>query len=154
MTLLATQITRTLADLVSTCTTARGYASNTGASVQVGQIRGTYRQAPAAFVLPGRQSGGGRYGEVREVTREIQVRAFADLNDHPALDEIELIDLVIWDLRRCIESYDESLAALVQRIRYVSDLPGYREEGGTIVGAALTYEIVYLVSITDPETAA
>jgi hypothetical protein len=154
MSLVPTEITRELAILLADCTTANGYVSNVGAVVQIGQLRGAYQQAPAVFVLPGRQSGTARYGEVREMTRDITVRGFADLNDHPTLDEVELIDTIIWDLRRCIESQSQTLDSLVQRLSYASDRPGYREEGGTIVGAALTYQVQYAVNLNDPETAA
>lgn len=154
MSLIPTQITDELADVLRTCTTSRGYTSNVGATVHVGQLRGAHKQAPAIFVVPGRQSGDVRYGEVREVTREYVVRAFADLRDHPTLAEEALVDQVIWDVRRAIEAQLEVLLELAQRVRYIGDQPGYHEEGGTIVGAALSYEIQYLVNINDPETAA
>lgn len=153
MSLIATEITRALIDLMGTCVTARGYTSNCGASVYLGQLRGAATQAPAIFVLPGRQSGEVRYGELREVTRSYQITAYADLNDHPTLDEAGLVDLIIWDLRRCVESHEPTLVGLAQRVRYVSDQPGYREDGGSIVGAGLQYEIQYAVNLNDPETA-
>jgi len=154
MSLVATDITHTLAELVRNCTTRRGYTSNVGAAVYVGLLRGAAQQAPSAWIIPGLQRGSERYGELREVTREYKVSGFADHNDHPSLDEVGLVDLIIWDLRRCIESQDDILAAMVERLRFVSDQPGYREEGGTIVGATLSYELTYLVNLTDPETPA
>jgi len=154
MTLLATQITQALAARLATATTANGYTSNCGSAVFIGQTRGADRQAPAVFLLPGRQSGEGRYADEREVRREYDIRGFADLNSHPHLSEAALIDLIIWDLRRCCESNNDALTGLIERLSYRSDQPGYREEGGSIVGAALTYEIQYICSITDPTTPA
>lgn len=151
MTLLATQITEALVEAVQGATIAAGYPSDVGRLVFVGQLRGGAIQAPCTFVLPGASRDTAYYNGGREVTRQIEVRGFADANAYPDLTDHALVDQVIWDLRQVLAA-DPPLGGLADDLRYVSDRPGYREDGGTIVGAALTYELVFNVDIADPST--
>jgi len=153
MALNATTITAALVTVLRTVTAANGYVSNVGASVRVGEVRGMATQAPACFVIPGRGGPGeARYGEARQVIREYEVRGFASVLDHPTISDYALVDTVIWDIRRAMESYEPAVDSLIQSLAYRGDRPGYREEGGNAVGAAVTYELTYLVTLTDPET--
>lgn len=154
MSLVPTDITDELVTILRAATTRGGYPSNIGASVRVGELRGMAAQAPACFVIPSRGKPGlSRYSEIRQVVRDYEIKALVDMDDHPSMSDHAMIDQIIWDVRRCIEGYEPGVESLVERIAYSSDRPGYREEGGTIVGASLTYEVTYSVNLTDPETA-
>lgn len=150
--LAASTITHLIKGVLDDCISARGFVSNCGASVRIGLLYGAASEAPCTYVLPGRQKCEQRYGLVQQISREYQIRAFADLNDHPTLTEFELVDRVIWDVRRCMESRELTLPDYVDRIAYAGDQPGYREEGGSIVGAVINYDVMYTVSINDAET--
>lgn len=148
----ASKITFLIKGVLDDCLAERGFPSNCGASVRVGLLYGAASEAPSVYVLPGRQTCEQRYGQTQEIRREYQIRAFADLNDHPTLSEFELVDQVIWDVRRCMESRELTLPDYVDRLAYAGDQPGYREEGGSVVGAVINYDVMYTVSIDDAET--
>jgi hypothetical protein len=149
--LVATQITEAFAAQLRLLTAAHGYTTNVGAEVHVGMLRGAAEQAPACYLLPGRQSAGeGRYGTRRLVLRSYEVRAFVDLRDHPAWSEAQAVDAVIWDVRAGVETAQGALHGLAERLAYQGDRPGYREEGGTLVGAAIDYTVAYFVDLSDP----
>jgi hypothetical protein len=150
-TLLSTQITDRLAAMAATMTSANGYSSNIGASVAIAKQRGMGSDAPATFIIPGRQSITRGYAGQVQVEREVSIKAFADLSDH-ALDEHALVDLVLWDLRRCFGGSDPTLLALADQCSAGDDQPGYSEDGGRIVGGALTLQITYRVAVADPTT--
>lgn len=149
--LVATQITDRLAAIAATITTANGYPSNVGATVQIGARRGMADQAPAVWIVPSRQTVTDLYDSV-EISREIDIKAFADLRDHPSLSEHGLVDQVIWDVRKAFGAYDATLAALGD-LTLGNDQPGYSEDGGAIVGAGLTLTTTYRVAVDDPTTA-
>ena len=149
MTLIATTITEALADCIRDCTAAKGYSSNVGATVEVGRLAAGATDAPCTYLLPGRGTGGQLYGVI-EYTRAYELRAFVDRAAHPTIADAALVDLIIWDLRRIIE---RAPVPGVDALRFVSDQPGYREDGGNLVGAILHYEIIFQVSLSDPTTA-
>ena len=149
--LVSTAITDRLATMAATMTTANGYASNVGASVKVASQRGMGSDAPATFIVPGRQTVTRGYAGLLEIKREIDIKAFADLADHD-LDDHALVDLVLWDLRKKFGTRDTALMALADQIYPAGDQPGYPEDGGRIVGGALTLEITYRVAVDDPTT--
>jgi hypothetical protein len=163
---LPTQITEALGVLLETCLGANGYPSHVGERVYIGQIEGRADDAPAVWVIPGLQRQTARYGTVREVEREYSVRAFADLLDQDGWAEadepsrhsieIELVDQIIIDLHRCLDTWDSGsgLSALIDQLSVGSDRPGYSEDGGTRVGAGLDLTITYRVDLTDPTTPA
>lgn len=146
MTLLATQITEALADRLRGCTAAGGFASDVGATVHTGRVKAGASEAPCISIMPGRGTGTALYGVV-QYTRNYEIRAFVDLNTHPELSDCDLTDQIIWDVRRILET--DQLPG-VELINFVSDQPGYREDGGTLVGALLNYEIAFLVNMSDP----
>jgi hypothetical protein len=152
MSLVATQITDRLAVMAATITTANGYTSNVGASVNVADLRGIGTQAPALFIIPSRQRPTRSYA-FAQYEREYQIKAFADLRDHPSLSDHALVDTVIWDVRQCFETHDTALMALADQVSTDDDQPGYSEDGGSIVGASITLPIHYRVDPTDPDTA-
>lgn len=147
MVLLSTSITEALAARLRGCTAGAGYASDVGLTVHVGRLKAGAVEAPCIYLLPGRSSGTALYG-ASEVLRAYEIRAFADANAHPERSDCDLCDLIIWDIRRCIEA--EGRIPGADSVRYVSDLPGYREDGGTIVGALIEYEIGYTVDLSNP----
>jgi len=154
MLLVSSRITDEFAAVLRGATTARGYTSNVGASVRIGQLRGAAEEAPSCYLVPGRQSPGeARFAHRRLVVRGYEIRGFIDMNDHSTLSDHEAVDLVVWDIRRCVESGRGPLADLVERIAYSGDRPGYREDGGTIVGAAIEYDVVYHVDLLQPDIA-
>ncbi len=144
MALLATSITDRLAALLANCQ-GTSYPSNVGTTVLVGQVKGAEQQAPCCFLIPERQTAEGRYAQ-HQVQREYRIAAFARLSDHPTLSEHGLIDQIIRDLRQVLETRDAGTGGLVSlgaEIAFDAAQPGYHEEGGQIVGAALTYRITY-----------
>jgi hypothetical protein len=149
-TLVATQITAKLATMLAGITVANGYSTGIGAEVRVGQLFGQADDAPMVYLTPGREQGGGAYG-VAQTTRDYEVIGFVDARTSE-LDEHALVDTITWDIRRCLETYNAALAALGD-IRFASARPGYREAAGSIVGAAVSYQIVYAVDVTAPTTA-
>jgi hypothetical protein len=152
MTLLATRITDALTTQLATAKTAAGYVSNIGASVFVGQLRGGAVQSPCTYIVPMRTVDQAAYSNVLELTRSIDVRGFADANDHPTLTDAALVDLIAWDIRRCLAAAGTGLTSLVRDLRVKEDSPGYREEGGTLVGASVSIEVDYAVALSDPST--
>jgi hypothetical protein len=148
-----TAVTRRLRTILQGCTLANGYASNLGADVRIGQLRGAATEAPAVFVIPGRESGEPMYDGTFEMVREYEIKGIADTKAHPEIEDFELIDRVIWDVRKCIEAYDANLADMIDSIRFTNARPGYREDGGTLVGAAITYEIRMTLNSDTPDTA-
>lgn len=148
MTIFATYITEAIAARLRGCTAGAGFASNVGASVQTGQMKAGAADAPCLYIMPGRGIGGALYCDsVVEYTRAYELRAFVDLNSHPELSDCDLIDQIIWDVRRIIEIEPLPGADIV---RFISDQPGYREDGGNLVGALINYEIVFTVNLSDP----
>lgn len=144
MALLATSITDRLAALVATCKGA-SYPSLVGTTVLVGQIKGVEQQAPCCFVIPERVTAEGRYAQ-HQITREYRLCAFARLSSHPTLSEHALIDQIIRDLRQVVEKRDGGTGGLVSlgaEISFQGAQPGYHEDGGQLVGAALTYRLTY-----------
>lgn len=147
--LVPTAITTALTTRLRGAITAAGCASNVGATVQVGRVKAGAVEAPCCYVTPGRGTETRIYGAVQR-TRAYEVRAFADLNAHPALSDCDLVDQIIFDVRRILE--EGAALAGVQDLRYVADSPGYREDGGTLVGALIEYEVDYIIDLTDPTT--
>jgi hypothetical protein len=153
MTLLATQITEALVAQLQTCTDTEGFETDIGRSVYVGQLRGGAVQAPCLYVLPVRTTDTAAYSDVVELSRRYEIKGFCDAN-HYQISEPALIDLIAWDIRRCLHAAGTGLTNLVRDIVIRDDSPGYREEGGTLVGASLNVEISYAVDMTDPTTPA
>lgn len=160
MTLLATQITEALASRLRGCVAGAGYRSDVGARVRTGRLSASTTEAPCIYLLPTRGVGSMSYGDSAVVySRQYEVRAFADLNAHPELvrevdpdaADVDLIDQIIWDVRRCLETGPKLPGA--EYLHYLSDSPGYREGGGSAVGAVLIYEVRFAVSLVDPSTA-
>ena len=165
--MLATLITRELGALLTTCTAANGFPSNVGAQVFLGQIQGRAEDAPAIWVVPGPQRETQRYGPIVELARDYSIRAFADLRDGAAwaggdraarnLLEVELVDEIIFDIVRCLDTWDladSPLIGLVDQIRRNGDRPGYSEDGGTRVGCAVDITVTYRVDFSDPTQSA
>jgi hypothetical protein len=47
----------------------------------------------------------------------------------------------------------DRLGGLIDSIRCTGEQPGFREEGGTLVGAGVTYDIVFRLTLADPSAA-
>jgi hypothetical protein len=159
VTLLATQVTEALSARLRGCVAGAGYRSNVGATVRTGRLSAHTTEAPCIYLLPTRGADTRAYGEAAVVyTRQYEIRAFADLNAHPEIvrevdpdaADADLIDQIIWDVRRCLET-GQPLPG-VDYLHYLSDTPGYREDGGSTVGAVLLYEVRFAVSLLDPST--
>ena len=150
--LLPSRITQEIAALLQQCTEARGFLSNVGSDVRIGAYSGDYTEAPALFIVPGRQSAEPRYANHKVVRREYELRAFVSVNDHATLQDYEVIDLVILDVRQCLQKPWAALREIVEQVIYVGDQPGYRESGGVIVGASIQVAVVYDIDLTLPET--
>ncbi len=143
--LLATRITDCLAVLLAECQ-GSAYPSQCGTTVLVGQVKGAEQQAPATFVIPELSRSDGKYrSEIN--TRDYRLAAFARLSDHPSYSEHGLIDQIIADVRDVMESRDAQvragLVSLGAEVRFSQATPGYHEDGGDLVGAALQYQIVF-----------
>ena len=146
------QITHALAALLGTCTRANGYLSNVGATVRLGQLRGAAVQAPCVILIPGRhRPTDAIYAPQSLQAREFEIRAALETNAFPTLSDIELVDAVIWDVRRCLAAGRDALSALDAELRFDGDQPAYRDDGGTVVGAALTYTCTYSADPADPD---
>lgn len=151
--LLASRITAALAERLRRVRASAGYASDVGARVLVGQLAGSAPMAPCCYLIPGPQRPGELYGPVCAVTRTYQVRGFVDANAHAGAADTDLVDLVIWDLRRALELADATIGGLAERLLYRSDTPGYREDGGALVGAGLSYDVAYYLDLNSPTAA-
>lgn len=149
MTLFATTVTELLAERLRGATAAVGYASDVGRSVHVGRTRAGAVEAPCSFVTPGFGAADGAYF-ASIYTRRIEIRAFVDANTHPELSDPDLCDQIIWDVRRILEDPSARPIPGLDGLKFISDAPGYREDGGTLVGALLTYEVRFIVDLTDP----
>ena len=149
--LVSVQITERLIAIAEGITIGNGYASNVGARVFAAKMRGMADIAPAVFVIPGKQKDEHFY-DTREIVREVEIKAFADVRVHPSLTEYELVDQIIADLRKAFAANDSGLAALGE-FTINSDQPGYSEDGGNIVGAAISATITYRIAESDPTTA-
>jgi hypothetical protein len=88
----------------------------------------------------------------QQISRDYRVAAFARLSDHPTDTEHGLIDQIIDDVRRALEARDGvatiGLAALGAELRFQGATPGYHEDGGQLVGAALQYQLVFHPGVT------
>lgn len=145
MSIRATQISDRLAVLLADCQ-GDDYPSQCGETVLVGQVKGAEQQAPAIFIIPEVLRVEGRYG-MQQVVRDYRLAAFALLSDHPTMSEHALIDQIITDVRDVMESRDRQsrsgLVALGAEVRFQQAQPGYHEDGGDLVGAALQYQVVF-----------
>ena len=143
--MIETQITDRLAALLRTCTGA-GYPSQVGTQVLVGQVKGAEQQAPAIFVIPETLNAEPKYGN-HLITRGYRLAAFALLSSHPTYAEHGLIDQIIRDVRAVLETRDAvasiGLIALGATVQFQNAAPGYHEDGGQLVGAALQYQISF-----------
>lgn len=152
MTLLATQITDALAAQMATCTAANGYVSNVGRLVLTAQTRAGAVQCPCCVVVPGRTTDQSAYSDVIELTRSYEIRGFADTLSHPALSDAALVDLIGWDIRTCLAAAGTALSDLIRILTVRDETPGYREDGGSMVGATVSVGIEYAVAMSDPST--
>lgn len=141
MPLLQTQITDRIATLLATCKGV-SYPSLVGTTVKVGQARGAEQQAPAIFVMPEVEQASGLYA-TQLITRTFRLAAFAKLSAHPTYSEHGLIDQIIRDVRKVMETRDSTLVGYGANVKFISATPGYHEDGGQLVGASLQYEIQY-----------
>lgn len=142
MALVPTSITDRLKTLLQGCK-GTSYPSNVGTTVLVGQVKGAEQQAPCLFMIPERETADQRYAQ-HLMTRTYRLAAFAKLSAHPTLSEHGLIDQIIYDVRKVMETRDSTLAALTNGTpQFISAQPGYHEDGGQIVGAALEYQITF-----------
>ena len=143
--MISTQITDRLATLLTACQGVY-YPSGVGAAVSIGQTKGAEQQAPCVFVIPERATTEGRYHQ-EQVSRDYRIAAFARLSDHPSATEHGLIDQIIRDVRSVMETRDATatigLIALGATIQFQNAAPGYHEDGGQLVGAALQYQIIF-----------
>ena len=152
MTLLATQITDALVARMATVTAINGYPSEIGRTVFSGTLKGDAVQAPCVFVTPGRTTDTAAYSGILESTRTYDLVGYCDSTSYPDMSDHAIVDAIAWDIRRALAATDPALAALVRQIRFISDSPGYREDGGNLVGASVVIEIDYAVALTDPST--
>lgn len=138
-----TVITDRIAALLATAT-GIGYPSLVGTSVLVGQVKGAEQQAPCVFIIPEQEQFDGAYGQ-HLMRRDYRLAAFAALSGYPTYSEHGLIDQIIYDVRKIMETRDGTagigLAAIGAEVRFVSATPGYHEDGGDLVGAALQYTL-------------
>lgn len=152
MTLLATQITDALIIQLEYCRESDGYTTDVGSMVLPGIMRGGAPQAPCVFVTPGRVTETRDEYGAHNFTRTYELNGFCDANQYPSLAECELVDRIAWDLRRCLWTAGTGLTSLIRDLRTTGEQPGYREDGGSLVGCALTVEIDYAIDTSDPDT--
>jgi hypothetical protein len=131
------EITAALTASLATATEANGYSSDIGRAVFVGELRGDAVQTPCTFILPGRTTFSGP-----DATRTYDITGYCDASA-AGLSEHGLVDAIAWDIRRCLAAEDPALAALVRQIRVAGDSPGYREDGGSLVGASVAIEVEF-----------
>lgn len=143
--MIQTQITDRIKALLETCIGA-SYPSLVGTTVWVGQVKGAEQQAPAIFVIPETINVDNRYAN-DQIKRNYRLAAFALLSSHPTYSEHGLIDQIIRDVRAVMETRDAvadiGLIALGATVQFQSAAPGYHEDGGQLVGAALQYQITF-----------
>lgn len=143
MALRSTQITDRLAALLATAK-GSGYPSAVGSRVLVGQVKGAEQQAPCVFLLPERETEEELYNRKGVIARDYRLAAYAKRSAHPSLSEHALVDQIIYDLRKVLETRDATLAGLLESgPRLLQVTPGFHEDGGQIVGAALSYQLQY-----------
>lgn len=143
--MIQTQITDRIAALLRTAI-GPGYPSAVGTTVLIGQVKGAEQQAPACFVIPETLNAEPKYA-AHQITRAYRIAAFAKLSSHPAYSEHGLVDQIIRDVRAVLETRDAvpaiGLVALDATVQFQSAAPGYHEDGGQLVGAALQYQITF-----------
>lgn len=147
MLLIATKHSETIVARLRECVSGAGYRSNVGRTVHMGRLAAGAIEAPCCFVVPGRGADDPLYATIAH-TRTYEIRAFADANDHPELSDWDLVDQIVYDVRRTLEARG-ALPGL-DSLRYVSDTPGYREDGGTLVGVLFEYVATYHLDLSDP----
>ena len=151
-----TRITAQMAVLLGQISPLEGYRTDVGTNVQVRLVAGQATQAPVCYLTPEREIGAPEYGNtVCESTYSVTVivgRKDVWIQDYPDADaEWVIIDSLIGDVRKALESRDATLEALIERLRYDGAEPAYREDAGELIGAKLTYSIQYRIAKGDPD---
>ncbi|KKM81663.1 hypothetical protein LCGC14_1327480 [marine sediment metagenome] len=99
------------------------------------------------FRKPSSQGMGSGALAAVEITLPVSVHALAKADlDEPLLAQEDVID----DIERAIELADRTLGGLVGELTQGSVTPLEREEGSTVVGAAVAYSVVYSKKWGDP----
>jgi hypothetical protein len=148
--MIATDITDRIVALCGTITVANGYTLDLGNSVVVGRSSAGEPEAPAIYVMPGADTAEAGYGHT-QMRREYRILAYAEDDAVDGVSAWGLVDAMIWDIRRCLEAYDASIAALNCTLMFQRSEPGYREPGGSLVGAAVTYTALYTIDPLSPD---
>lgn len=139
-------------DRLAVILTSGGFLTDAGQTIFLGEqvTLGPDDGAAIALVaeedVPNESQGLGSGGAV-EINLPVSVHALvpADI-DTPLL----AIENVIDDIKTAVELADRSLGSLVGGLRRGSTRPLEREEGSTVVGAAIEYTMVYSETWGDP----
>ena len=95
---------------------------------------------------PSQGLGSGALAAV-EITLPVSIHALAKADlDEPLLAQEDVID----DIERAIELTDRTIGGLVGGLTQLSVIPLDREEGTTVVGAAVVYSVLYSKKWGDP----
>lgn len=152
-----TQITDELITILKGIKSSSGYRTNIGKNVYCAIDRGGSEEADCIYLVPGEETVEIEYGVmVTEITYEINgivdsnITSITDFSNPRA--PWVLVDGVIEDIRTALESQNTDLESLITGINYISTLPEYPADGGTICGASMTFRIRYSSERGSPDT--
>ena len=121
------------------------------APVHVGIQDGYAGELPRIYLTPGRETIERDYGYERR-SSEYSITIMVDVREY-AEPEYELADRLIASISRVIAVPDEHMDSLVESITLTGTRPGYREDQGNMIGAELSYTIIYAADPADPDHA-
>lgn len=121
------------------------------ATVRIGMRAGYAEEAPVIYLTPGRESIEPAYG-FNAKTSEYTIILTVDQRDYE-IDDYEIVDRLIASVEQAIAIPDQQLDDLIERKTLTGTRPGYREDQGNLIGAELTYQIVYAADPADPDHA-
>jgi len=157
MSVIRTRITGRVKEMLETITRVGGYRTQIGEHVHVGVSAGEAEQVPSIWLTPGTDRGTVEYGNA---LNESEYEILAAVNSRDTLidgyvadpsAQWVIVDALIADVRQCMETPDATLNSLIERLRYESAEPAYREDGGELCGARIRYTIQYRIAKGDPD---
>jgi hypothetical protein len=114
-----------------------------GTTPQIGLQRGYAEEAPAVYVMPGRETPTHEYGDEARAA-EYSVVVIVDRTQY-TLPDYEVIDRIGAIAHKALMAHADDALSRADAIVLTSIRPGHSEDQGDTIGVELSYTITYSV---------
>lgn len=149
----AKQLAAVIYDRITQISVANGYLTNIGAKVFRGKRTADEKDVPMSFIVEGDDEPLSQQGN------EVRIAIPFAVEGHDVCDPDNPNDKVhdiVSDLKRAIFGGDRTFGGLVrgnnggQSLQYMGRTIGEREDGATVVGAAILFKAEILENLSNP----